>query len=460
MITGNGLLSLRKKDLENQKTPTVGFRKTVFAHKASAGQTGFNLQNLTTPTELTANGFSQPSVGELQNANLLFYRNNLKLISSARGVLIDFISYTLASSTQINFLGFTALEGEIFYGVIDYNAQTGLKVVDASPIIATGTLAATQTDFNVGTPFKVGQYASYNVGAVLVYVDRVLQQRNTSNSSTSLDKDYYEVESGAGLGSIIRFNTSDPDVGREITVVSNGLLSERPDGSMMAVIESLSGYVDNITGVVAQLAGLTTSSVKGAAPTNVDLKNFGDKVYTLEGNRARVDTDNTWTAPQSLVGRTNGVAIPAGQIGEILTFTNPNSITSVGANSPVDVYTFTLQPGKWELIGSYTMSLNITTSGIGINNNISGTLSLTDNANALVTTSGAYEQQLVANGTAQSWLRQMPIVANVDITTATTYKLRIACNQASAGGVTQALAHGASTVGISITSKMQAKRIG
>ncbi len=365
MITGNGSLSLRKKDLENQKTPTVGFRKTVFAHKAAAGETGFNLASLTTPTELTANGFSQPSVGELQNANLLFYRNNLKVISSARGVLVDYLSYSLGSSTQINFLGFTALEGEIFYGIIDYSAQTGLKVVDASAIIATGTLSATQTDFNVGTPFKTGQYPSFNVGGVLVYKDRVLQQRNTSNSSTVLDKDYYEVDAGAGLGSIIRFNEADPDEDAEITVVSNGLLSERPDGSMMAVIESLSGYLDNIVEVVAQLAGLSEATVKGAAPSNVDLKNFGDKVYALEQNRARIDLSNSWTAYQPLPGKSDGAGTASGIIGESIVQSRLRSAstaltTTVGKN--ITASPLVLGPGLYEITGSIGMTPGTTST--------------------------------------------------------------------------------------------------
>jgi hypothetical protein len=350
MLTGNGALSLRKKDLENQRVPAVGFKKTVFAHKASAGQTGINLNSLTTPVELASNGFLQPNAAELANAQLLFYRNNLKLISSARGVLIDFISYSVASSTQISFLGFTALEGEIFYGVIDYSALTGLKVVDASPIIATGTLEAGQTDFSVGTPFTVNKHASANLGAVLVYVDRVLQQRNTGNSSTVKDKDYYEVDAGSGLGSIIRFNGADPDASREIMVVSNGLLSERPDGSMMAVIESLSGYVDNITAVVSQLSGLTTSSVKGAAPSNVDLKSFGDKVFNLESNRARIDLSNSWSVYQSLIGRADGSSAGAGIIGQgVRSVVNQGSSIAVTTNVVHNITSITLTPGEYDI---------------------------------------------------------------------------------------------------------------
>lgn len=363
MITGNGSLSLRKKDLENQKVPALGFKKTVFSHKASAGQTGINLTTLTTPTELSANGFVQPSTAELQNAQLLFYRNNLKLISSARGVLMDFVSYALASSTQINFLGFTALEGEIFTGIIDYNAQTGLKVVDASPIIATGLLAATTTDFNTGTPFSVNKYPSTNLGNVLVYMDRALQLRNTGNSSSVLDKDYYEVDAGGGLGTIIRFNSSDPDSAREISIVSNGLLSERPDGSMMAVIEALSGYVDNISAVVAQLSGLASASVKGAAPSNVDLKSFGDRVFDLESNRARKDQSNVWTAPQAIPGKTDGVAISAGNIGQLLTATL-SLVTLTAAATPKNAAVIALPAGVWAVYGTLCVIPAATATGV------------------------------------------------------------------------------------------------
>lgn len=462
MITGNGALSLRKKDLENQKVPALGFRKTVFAHKASAGETGINLTSLTTPSELASNGFSQPPTAELTNAQLLFYRNNLKLVSSARGVLMDFTSYTVTSSTRISFLGFTALEGEIFYGVIDYNAQTGVKVVDASPIIATGSLAVGQTDFNTGVPFKVNQYASQNVGAVLVYVDRVIQQRNTGNSSSVKDKDYYEVDSGTGLGTIIRFNSADPDLAREITVVSNGLLSERPDGSMMAVIESLSGYVDNISTVVAQLTGLAASSVKGAAPTNVDLKNFGDRVFAVEANRSRIDQDNAWTASQSHVGRTTGVAPVAGQIGEVRSFPHTSgTIATATISTPVDVYSITLPAGIWMIFGNF--SVDITTAAtITTANSIYAAIYFTDAANTgllnATTGFGPWNNATAAG----EWTNHISFAYPIAISTSTTFKVRLQCSQSAAAAVARVYVDGTTFLSGSFATaaNIKAVRIG
>lgn len=376
MINGTGSVSLRKKDLENQKIPTVGFQKTVFAHKATNGATGINLAALTTPTELTSLGFSQPSVGELQNANLLFYRNNLKLVSSLRGQLVDFLSYTVSGSTQITFQGFTAAAGEIFVGTIDYNAVTGVKVVDATPTIATGTLTALTRDFNSGTPFKVGTYPTTQVGSVLVYLDGMQQFRNTGNSSTVLDGNYYEVDAGGGLGVIIRFNQADT-VARSVLVVSNGLVSERPDGSMMATIEGVQGQINNLATYVAAAVGQPLTTVLGGAPSNVDLKAFGDRVLTLEQNRARIDLSNTWTASQALpVGSTvNGVRVDRKQYLAGTAYTNGTiTVTSSQAgfvNSRSTFVPYQTSDGAWRL--SFNVAGSFTSATItGVNVNISG----------------------------------------------------------------------------------------
>lgn len=294
MITGTGSLSLRKTDLENQKVPAVGFLKTKWAHLCTAGQTSINLNALTTPTQLSSVGFSQPTIASLTGANLLFYRNNLRLTSSLRGVLADYLSYTVSSSSVITLL-YAAAENEILIGEIDYNAQTGIKVVDARPLNATGTLPINTRDFNVGTPFKVAQYATTQIGAVLVFVDGVLQYRNSGNSSVTLDGNYYEVDNGDGLGTVIRFNVADNTNILNICVVGNGLLSERPDGSMMAAIENVQGQINNMAPYVAAASGQTVNTVLGGSPTNSDLKFFGDSVSAIAA-RAKTPTQTIFTS--------------------------------------------------------------------------------------------------------------------------------------------------------------------
>jgi hypothetical protein len=423
MITGSNL-SLKKQDLENQKIQSIGYVKLVAATKANAGDTSINLTSLTLPSELSSNGFSNPPTAQLTAANLLFYRNNLTVISSVRGLLQPYHSYRVSSSTLITFIGFTALANEIFTVQIDYTSSTGLKVVDARPIVATGTVAINTTDFNVGTPFKINQYTNAQVGGVLVFVDGVLQARNTGNSSTVLDGNYWEVDAGGGLGTIIRLNTTDPVNVRNVMVTSNGLLSERPDGSMMAVIENTQGQLNNMATYVAALAGQSVNTVLGASPSGVDLKNFGDRVFSLEQNRARIDLSNTWTANQQLPGRTDGAAIASGYIGETITSTlSSTSLAAPNTDQDISGASLALPAGRWQIFYSVEYSYD-TTATTATGDGGSVFCKVTNASNTLVakTISAAFHR---TNGTNQTfYTTTLAKSVVVDISATTTYKLR------------------------------------
>jgi hypothetical protein len=298
--TGTGSLSLRKIDVENSKPIAIGFKKIVFSHKATAGDTGINLLALVTPPEMSGTGFVQPTANELTAAQLLFYRKNLKLTSSSRGELMDYLSYSVASSTRINFNGFTAESGEIFIGVVDQQATTGIQVVDASPLVATGTLVAGTQDFTTGSAFQINKYPTTQIGNVIVYVDGVQQFRNTGNAvaAPSADGNYQEIDNGSGLGSIIRFNTTEA-YDRNISVVSNGLLVNKPSASRDQTLESLAGQIDAMIPDLALATGNPTTTYQ-AAPNNVDIKTFGDSVQKLQRYRL-VAANTTAVGPVDLV---------------------------------------------------------------------------------------------------------------------------------------------------------------
>ena len=278
-LTGRNTLSLRKKDVLEQKQAGSAYKRLVFAHKATAaGQTGINITSLTQPSEMAALGFTNPSTAELQAGKMLFYKKNLTVISSSKGLLIQDLSYTVPTNERIAFQGFTSDENEIFTCVLESSVKDGLQVVDAIAITSTGDLAISATDYNVGTPFQVGKNITTQMGSVLVFRDGVLQARNDSNGLTG--GNYKEVDAGGGLGSIIRFNDTPVSTPASIIVVSNGSVAERPTGSLMAVVESLAGQMDLVIPTVAALAGQPETNYQGA-PNNVDLKNFGDKVAAL-----------------------------------------------------------------------------------------------------------------------------------------------------------------------------------
>jgi hypothetical protein len=284
-ITGKSTLSIKKTDIQGQKLGSTGFRKITFSHKAAAGETSITLSALVTPPELLSAGFTQPSPALLASANLKFFRNNLTLISSARGVLQDYLSYTVNNSTLIKFtedFG-PALDGEIFIGVIDAVPRNDLVGLDATSILASGTLPATQVQFNVGQAFKVNANPSTQIGEIAVYLDGVIQFRNSGNATAdpSADGNYQEIDNGSGFGTLIEFNDVDAISDRAVMVVGTGVSIIRPNGSLVQELELLAGQIDAMVPTLAALAGVSESTFQ-SAPTNADLQAFGNRVLTAE----------------------------------------------------------------------------------------------------------------------------------------------------------------------------------
>ena len=191
-ISGNGPLSIKKKSLKDSKAGTVA-RNLKFAHKAAAGETGIDLTALLTPPEMA--GFVNPSPSTLLNANLRVNRDNLKIVSSINGELIDYMTYKV-STTRISFQGYTAQEGEIFVGTIESAPTKGVQVVAGEPIVSTGTVAVGSTDFNVGELFKVNANPTKQIGDVKVYRDGDQLFRCIDNDLAN-EGNYIEVGNGS-----------------------------------------------------------------------------------------------------------------------------------------------------------------------------------------------------------------------------------------------------------------------
>ena len=275
-MTGNRNDNIKRSDLfADSLIPSVGFKNIEWKHQATDGQTVIDTTSLTAPPIATANGFLQPTLSDLASVNMKQFRKNLTLISSTGKTLTDYVDYRVTDSHTL-VLSSPAIEGEIFTGRIEANPRNGTAMLDARPLVFTGTLAAGNTDFNIG-PYQIGAYLNFQHGTVMIFIENQLAYRNDNNQApgAGINGDYQEI------ANIIRFNTADLSKDRSVSVISIGALVESPDGSQLAMLDSLAGQMDKIIEVLAAVSGQPESYFQ-AAPNQADLKAFGDRVLTLE----------------------------------------------------------------------------------------------------------------------------------------------------------------------------------
>jgi hypothetical protein len=391
-ITGkNTSTAFKKKDVAESRLPAVGFKKIRFMHQATEGQNLIQLTALTAPSVATANGFVQPNVSDLVKTDLYLFKENVELESSIRGKLTQFLAYVINGPSTIKLL-FDAEENEIITGVIDLSARTGSTLVDAEPLVSTGSLLAGETDFNVGIPFRIGMFPSAQHGAVMVFLDNQLVYRNSGNNppGPGVDGEYQEIHAGGGLGVLIRFNSPDLVNDRNVTVISIGSLVERPNGSLVALVEALQGQIDSIVPTVAELAGVDETDFQ-ATPNQVDLKAFGDLVLSLKQRLDNVTFDNYDYIEFSGGTKSGNRSLPSTQLAN----------KSAGA---FDVTAFissgeirTLKDGWYSFHGKFQYSAGAFTTSITRNNSTATGGNNTDVLSSLVPQS-AQEHEITWEG--------------------------------------------------------------
>lgn len=287
-------ISLSKKDLTKSRIPPVASRNVVFYHKAAGGETTINLNALSMPSEMPTQ--VQATVDEISGARLTIFKKNLKLTSSVNGELIQGLDYIVVDNYTINLIGPYTTVGaeinEIFVGTITGAPISDLTVASAKTIQKTYTLAVGQTVLNLGLEYKVGEFPSENVGIIKIFANGILLQRNTGNSSVSLDKDYYEVDSGNGYGTTITFNAA-PALNPHEVIVDFGVRAIT-DNNAIGTLESLTGSIKKISDDLAVVAGTSSSDYWSASPSEVERRAFGDMVLGILG--VRVPIVEEWTS--------------------------------------------------------------------------------------------------------------------------------------------------------------------
>jgi hypothetical protein len=359
---GKTSLGYKKLDTLTDKPLALGYKKLVFAHKfTSAGLTDIDLTALNPPTELTSLGFVNPTSNDLLNAQLGITRQNLRLVSSLHGLLMDFLSYDVIANNLIRLKdGAVSTINEIVVGYIEPVNMTGLLAVDAFAIVQTGQLGVGLTDIVVGSPFTYDKYEPQQAGDVLLYLDGILQMRNLGNTPSGSGNFYEIAPITGGLSNTLRVNTAPVGTPKNYVITSNGLVAERPTAAVLAKIDTQGGQIDAIIQDLAVVTGNPTSHYQ-TAPNSVDLAMFANvvKSYITEvhydfvvGSSAQV---NAGKATHTTIGAALSVAFSGAKIlvlqgtyVENVTITNKVFLEGKGNGSFING-TLTIQPG-----GSYS----------------------------------------------------------------------------------------------------------
>lgn len=280
-------ISYVKKDLvQNTRLPLAPSKKIQFAHQATLGDKSINLLSLVTPASLTANGFVQATSQEILAANLAVMSKNLTIISSSKGPLVQYDSWTIIGSTIV-FLGalqeFGAEAGETFFGTIDTAPSANSLVVDAKMFNVTIDGQVGDQIINIGNSFKVNDNPTFQLGAIQVYINGQLLMRNVGNATAAPEANgnYQELDSGSGYGTQIKLNTAlDTDLP---IVVIGGLMMGSADVNVWGAIEKIQGSVLAISKDLAYIAEGTDDVSKYivASPQEVERRAFGDLLLSL-----------------------------------------------------------------------------------------------------------------------------------------------------------------------------------
>lgn len=346
-VIGKRSSTLKKENVAESKLAVTGIKNLSFWHEAaSTGETSIPYGSLNFPSAVV--GESNPTPTEILAANLGLFKSNVKVFSSLNGELMVGLT-CLVKNSEITFInGYETVEGEIFKVTYKNQAITGKNIVDARPLTATGTLTAGNTDFNVGEAFKTNAYPNDQMGEVMVFLDGEIQYRNVANATAAptADGNYQEVHSSNGFGTIIRFNDTF-GVDKPVIVISRNLIAERPDISMMQLIETLGGQIDTLIEYVAQDLGVDPLIFQ-VGPNQIDLKTFGDLVY------------------QNKVG----VADNAADIANILTAQVP-IVTDWVDYTPTGSWTNTTYKGAWRRVGdSAEVMIDLICTGVPAGGNL------------------------------------------------------------------------------------------
>ena len=372
-LVGKGTKSYRKKNVAESNIPAIGIKTIKWViQRTDTGTPGSpGVQNrflnwtslVGVPTEL--GDFQQPSVSTIQRLFTGQFRNNLRVVSNYNGELIDFDTYEV-SDAGIILDGDYTIEPDADLGdeyiVFEFNrgAVTGNRIVDARPLRASGEIdlsviaADTPFNFDVGQFFKIAgsvvdsnNIDSQQVGNVQVFVNGILQFRNTGNMTAAqveasetdnIEGNYQEVNgsnnndgSTGGVANAIRFNKKEdfPGVTEiNVMVISTNLIVDNPESITLQ---------DGIDGLQTQINAIDANAI--TANTN-ELATIPAVSSGSEGQVLQVNAGATAFILGDASGGGGAGTVPTA-IAQFITAVSPNTESRLGGTARSTIFSYT-----------------------------------------------------------------------------------------------------------------------
>lgn len=286
-ITAREDISISKEDFQESKDLGFGSSMIQFAHKFTGGELSVNLLSLTSPIELTSNGFIQATASEIASASLSVFGKRLRL-SLSRGIELKQWVHYITSGNMIIFLGALkdsggALPGEILFGEIETAAKNSVIVGDTKWVTGTKEVAVGQTVVNIGVPFLVNANPSDQIGDIKITRNGQRIYRNVGNAAAGLtaDGNFQELDNGTGMGTMIQLNNA-PVGQSDIIEYEVGLKVASADSMMLATLDRLENAIIRLAGDSAAgfYGDADITRYLAAAPSALERKQLGD-LYTL-----------------------------------------------------------------------------------------------------------------------------------------------------------------------------------
>lgn len=264
--------SIKKKKLPNTRSQIDGVKSVLFHHEATLDDTVISLGSLNVPSGLV----NPTSITDLK---LKQFSENLVVVSNLRGTLMQDISYKIITDQSIKLIGIAALANEVFSFTFYNHSISGALIADIRPDGASGEIASGVTDFNLGTPVVIDDLA--NQWPIQVFRNGLPMLRNVGNGLS--DGNYQMINDGTGNCQIIRFNIAGAVEGEPVFWATHGTHAERPVDSVLQRVDSMNGVLEVMKDDLLYVTGFDTLQPTryNGAPTNPDLKSFGDIVLGI-----------------------------------------------------------------------------------------------------------------------------------------------------------------------------------